>query len=181
MKKFPLFTLGIALALTAVSYASLNIMDAGPKVGEQAPEITGKTIEGKDFKLKEMNDKLVLVDFWATWCPPCKIEIPHLQAAYKKYRDQGLEIVSVDVNEDVATIKNFTEKYPMPWIHLTDSDGSLSKKYSVHGIPSPYLIDHTGKIVAKGEELRMHHLGKTLEKHIQNLPKKEVEPKPEEA
>lgn len=147
-----------------------------PEVGKTAPDILGRLLDKKLLKLEELlkkKDKLILVDFWATWCPPCRAEIPHLQKAYKEYHEKGLVIISINVDEPSETIEAFIKKTEMPWYHIRDIDSKLSALYKVEAIPSPFLIDPNGILVAMGEDLRGPKLEKTLARQIKNLPKKE--------
>ncbi|MGI6457047.1 MAG: TlpA family protein disulfide reductase [bacterium] len=150
----------------------------GPKVGADAPLFKGKTLEGKEINLKDQyKDSLILVDFWATWCPPCRAEIPNLQKIYKKYQGKGFEIISINVTDSKETLQEFMEEEEnkMPWIHILDAEtkNEIAQKYEVTGIPAPYLINHEGKIVARDIGLRGPNLVKTIEEHIKNLPEKE--------
>ncbi len=139
--------------------------DTAPFLDEHAPLFKTKTIDGKEFKLEDYKGKLVLVDFWATWCPPCKAELPHLKEVYEKYHKKGLEIVSISA-EDAGVIKPFAKANKMDWIHISDPPKDLLRKYYVQSYPSPFLIGPDGKLLAKHVPLRVHFLEKTIEEHI---------------
>ena len=127
----------------------------------------GKTIQDEDFDWESLRGKYVLVKFTATWCGPCHGEIPGMLEAYEKYRDKGLEIVSVYIGEQepnaVATVKNYVEGKKLPWIIISES---LSKKagqvpqgefFNIQGVPMMLLVDKEGKIIAenaRGENLK---------------------------
>ena len=128
------------------------------KLGKEI-EISGKTTDGKEFDLKNLKGKVVLVDFWATWCGPCIVEIPNIQEAYKKYHGKGFEVIGVSLDrpgkEDV--LAKFIEDKKLPWrsINIEDSR-KLADKYQVNAIPYPVLVDQTGRIVslrARGPQL----------------------------
>ncbi len=155
------------------------------KVGDKAPDIVAEPLnedENKDyldkkgrFHLEKVENQVILVDFWASWCPPCREEIPHLQKAYEKFHEKGLKLVSVSLDRKESDLIEFTKKKEnnMPWTHIFDETQELAKKYRVRFIPSPFLIDHKGKIVAMENELRGGNLEKSIEKHIKQLPKEE--------
>lgn len=135
-------------------------------VGEAAANITGATPEGKTLSLTDLRGKYVLIDFWASWCGPCRRENPNVVRLYNKYKDKGFDIlgVSLDTNKDkwVDAIK----KDKLTWHHVSDLKGwssQLSKPYGVRGIPYTVLVDKEGNIVAK--RLR----GATLEAKLREI------------
>lgn len=174
MKRFFPLSLAVlaAVCLTLPSLDASAQQDRPPKVGDTAPNIKAKTLDGKEFELKKMRDKLVLVDFWGTWCPPCRAEVPHLKEAYEKYGKKGFEIVSVSLNDTRKKLKSFTDEHEMDWIHILDEDHEHAKDYHVRAVPSPFLVDHNGKIVALPHELRGKGLLAKVEKHVKELPPK---------
>lgn len=123
-------------------------------------EITGQSIEGQDFDLRSLQGKVVLVNFWATWCGPCRAEFPHLQKQYQRYHDKGFEIVGVSLDHDRQELKNFLEQENVPWITLFKEDQGQgnpnAKRYGIGAIPTCFLIDQKGNVVSTschGEEL----------------------------
>jgi cytochrome c biogenesis protein CcmG, thiol:disulfide interchange protein DsbE len=127
---------------TSSNAASLS----GGLIGSPAPEFALKSIDGSTVQLSELRGKALMVNFWATWCPPCKEEMPVLQSAYEKYRDEGFEFVGIDMKEDEATVRNFVEEGGYSWTFLLDSDGQVSNSYRVVGVPTTYFIDREGII-----------------------------------
>ncbi|MFM7023732.1 MAG: redoxin family protein [Flavobacteriales bacterium] len=126
-------------------------------IGGTAPDITLSDPEGKVLSLYSLRGKVVLIDFWATWCGPCRKEFPFLKNAYTTYKDKGFEIFSVSLDKDMTTWKNGIQSYGLTWKHVLESQtGEASRTYDVTGIPKTLLIDKDGKILAvdlRGEAL----------------------------
>jgi thiol-disulfide isomerase/thioredoxin len=102
----------------------------------------------------ELSGKPVLVEFWATWCPPCRKSIPHLNEVYAKYKDKGLTIVGI-TNEDEATVKKFQEKIPMTYNVAINAPQELLQQFGVEGIPTAFLVDKSGKVVWAGHPMEL--------------------------
>src|SRR5690606_4908446 len=123
------------------------------KVGNKAPDFAQPDINGKVLKISDFRGQYVLIDFWASWCAPCRAENPHLVKAYEKYHPKGLEIIGVSLDENKgkdAWLKAI-EQDGLPWIHVADLKGWSNEAavlYGVRGIPQNYLIDPSGTIVA---------------------------------
>lgn len=162
-----LLIVGIACAFTN------NSTSTAPADGEKAPEIELKNPSGKTIKLSKLKGKMVLVDFWASWCGPCRQENPKVVEAYNKYMDtkftngKGLEIFSVSLDRNEDAWKKAIEIDKLVWKnHGWDKEGKASQAYNVAFIPSAFLVDGEGNIVAKGDELRGLKLHLTLDKFI---------------
>lgn len=140
-------------------------------VGKKAPEFTAKSMSGAEIRLPDgFKGKLVLVDFWATWCPPCVREVPHLVEASAKYKDKGLVVVGVSLDaprRPADAVKTFVADNKMSYEIVYDNAAPIAQKYNVQTIPAPFLIDGTsGKILAMGSDLRGDALDKTLQTHL---------------
>lgn len=127
-------------------------------VGKPYIDFTLKTNEGQDVTLSEYckGSKLTLVDFWASWCGPCRGENPNVVAAYEKYREQGFNVLGVSLDQDVAAWQKAVADDKLPWTQVRDTDGKVSEQYLIYYIPSNLLIDENGIIVEKnlrGEQL----------------------------
>ena len=137
----------------------------GPTIeGAVAPDITLKTPDGELLSLSSLRGKVVMIDFWASWCGPCRKENPNVKALYDKYHDQGFEIYAVSLDNDLNRWKGAIAKDGLPWKHVSDLQGwksSAAKLYGVHSIPQTFLLDKEGRILKTG--LRSHQLGAVLE------------------
>ena len=136
-------------------------------VGKPAPDIDLKDPSGKSIKLSSLKGKVVLLDFWASWCGPCRQEMPNVVATYKKYKDKGFTVYSVSLDKDANAWKNAITNLGMIWEnHVSDLkwwQSEAAMRYGVEGIPSAFLLDRNGVIVATN--LR----GAELEKKVQEL------------
>jgi thiol-disulfide isomerase/thioredoxin len=116
------------------------------------PEFSVQDLEGKPLSLAAMKGKVVLIDFWATWCGPCVAELPHVLKAYEKHRAQGFEIIGISLDKEKDQLTSFLTREKMTWAqHLDgeDPDTSLAFKYGIKSIPATFLLDREGKIIEK--------------------------------
>ncbi|HEU6447803.1 MAG TPA: redoxin domain-containing protein [Verrucomicrobiae bacterium] len=125
------------------------------KTGATFPDFHETDVNGKPISISGYKGKVVLVDFWATWCGPCRGELPNVLAVYKKYHAKGFEIVGVSLDEDKATLQKFLQQNGMTWQQYFDGKGwenKLAVKYGIQSIPATFLLDGSGKII--GSDLR---------------------------
>jgi len=131
--------------------------------GAIAPDFTQNDVSGKPLTLSSLRGKYVLVDFWASWCSPCRAENPNLVKQYQLYKDKGFQVLSVSLDDKKERWTDAIAKDGMPWLHVCDLKGWLNdaaKLYGVRAVPSSFLVDPQGKIVATG--LRGEELDKKL-------------------
>lgn len=131
--------------------------------GMEAPDLVGNTPEGDSYALSKLRGKYVLIDFWASWCGPCRRENPNVVNMYKKYNGKGFEILGVSLDRDAAAWKKAIEADGLTWRHISDLKGWQSehaKLYSVSSIPQTLLLDREGKIIQRN--LRGEQLGEKL-------------------
>jgi thiol-disulfide isomerase/thioredoxin len=114
-----------------------------------APNFTLKTLDDQEITLSKLKGKVVLLDFWATWCGPCRESIPHFVQLYKTYRQSGLEVVGMNVDRgDVDTVRRFVKSMDIPYPIIIASD-ELERNYGITGLPTTILIDKEGNIRQK--------------------------------
>jgi len=136
-------------------------------VGKEFPDFSEPDLDGKTASVGNFKGKIVLVDFWATWCGPCVAELPNVIKAYEKYHDKGFEIVGISLDKDKGRLTSFLKAKNMTWQQVFDGNGwesKVAKKYQVQSIPATYLIGKDGKLLASN--LRGEALDKVLAKEL---------------
>jgi peroxiredoxin len=112
-----------------------------------APDLELQNLQGESLRLSDFKGHPVMVNFWAVWCGFCLVEMPTMQEAYDAYRDQGFVILAVDVREDRARVSEFVAELGLTFPVLLDTDGSVTERYQVRGLPTSYFIDRDGVII----------------------------------
>ena len=119
----------------------------------QNADFTLTDLQGKSWHLRDLKGKVVLVNFWATWCPPCRKEMPDLQALYDKYKEQGLVVLSIS-DEEAAKVSPFIAERKISYPVLLDPGRKVAEKFVVEGIPKSFVYDREGKLVAQSIDMR---------------------------
>ena len=149
--------------------ANIQQQEAAKKIqselvaGAKFPEFDEKDLEGKPLSPSRLKGKVVLIDFWATWCGPCVMELPNVLKTYEKHHEKGFEIIGVSLDQDQERLKNFLKQKNVTWQQYFDGKGwenKLAQKYGIQSIPATFLLDGEGKII--GRDLR----GEALEQAV---------------
>lgn len=136
------------LVLTGCASAGGGKSEAAshPLARKPAPEVTLKLEKGGDFKPSDAKGKVLLVDFWATWCAPCKASFPRVDAIYQKHKAKGLEVVAVNEDEDVKKVPAFLAETKVSFTVAFDNEGKAAETYGVQTMPSSFLVDRRGVV-----------------------------------
>ncbi len=116
---------------------------------DMTPAVIVNTLGGKHFNLDEMNGRVVLIDFWATWCGPCNVELPHMKQLAAKYANEPFELISISWDADEGKWKQFIADHGMTWNQYRDADHSLSNAFAINAIPHYFTIDANGVLTAE--------------------------------
>jgi peroxiredoxin len=154
--------------ITSIIFCFLfnTIVKAQPRQGELAAEIALPSVTGDTIKLSSLKGKVVLLDFWASWCGPCRASNKDLVKLYSKYKSKGFEILGVSLDEEKTKWKNAIKQDKINWLQVNDNGGWEAKtaaSWNINSIPTSFLIDKDGKLLAMDLE------GKELEKALKYL------------
>lgn len=165
---YVLAPLTLGLLATDIAYTATRPMSGEVAIAGlgQPFELKFKAVDGRDVDLRAMKGKVVLLNFWATWCGPCKAELPMIRAAYEKWHARGLEVVGISCDTDAGAVRSFVRANSLPWPTHFDGkgwDNTYRVKFGVRGIPQLWLIDKAGVLRELSAEL---NLDATLEKYL---------------
>jgi peroxiredoxin len=142
------------IILTFLSFAT--VVMAQPPVGSKAPDISLPNANGEIIKLSSLKGKVVLLDFWASWCGPCRQNNRKMLPVYKQYKDKGLEVYAVSIDANKRAWENAVQQDKMAWLQVIDvkaeRGNELTQTWNLQYIPSTFLIDKDGRIVSSGPE-----------------------------
>ena len=131
------------LALSILAACSPSLSGPAPEVGVLAPEIALLSLHGDQLSLRALRGQVVLINFWATWCGPCKLEMPAIQA---RYNDGGFAVLAVDFNESAERVQTFVDDLDLSFPILMDPGGEVQELYRVRGYPTTFFVDAAGVI-----------------------------------
>lgn len=166
-KLYSLFSPRIKASKEGTTYSKYLENISHLVIGGTLADFTSKTPDGKILKLSDFRGKYVLVDFWASWCIPCRAEFPHLKKAYARFKDKNFEILGYSIDNDKSLWVSAMENDDVPWINVSNLIGTgdpIARDYQIYSIPSNFLIDPAGKVIAIN--LRGELLEPELEKFI---------------
>ncbi|CAN5742584.1 hypothetical protein BH10BAC2_BH10BAC2_45720 [soil metagenome] len=157
MKKVVSIIVSVCLTLSVLS------QQQAPAVGMQASEINLNDTKGKSISLASLKGKVVLVDFWASWCTPCRKKVPSLKKIYSNYKAKGFEIYGVSLDNYSDEWVTAIKEDKTAWPHVLDATGETATAWNVNYLPNTFLLDKTGKIIA------INASEEELQKHLQEL------------
>jgi peroxiredoxin len=139
-------SLGMRGAAANSSQAS-GSSGSAPRVGTSAPDFTLLNLDGESVSLSDFRGRPVLINFWASWCGPCKVEMPAIQAVYEQHQEEGFVVLAVAVDDSTENARRFIDEHGLTFQALMD-DGSVASAYRVFGLPASFFVGADGKIAA---------------------------------
>lgn len=157
-KKFPAIAILTIIAMFFTCNVSEN--DAAEKdywadvgvtrmSGKKAPNFILNALDGSMVTLKDFRGKVVFLNFWASWCPPCRVEMPAIETLHEKFKDKGLVVIAINSAESNKRVRDFIRKKGYTFLVLMDSDGSVTNDYRVRGLPATYIVDRKGNAIGR--------------------------------
>jgi len=112
-------------------------------------EISLRDLNGKRVSISDFRGKIVFLNFWATWCPPCRKEMPSMEKLHKRFKDKNFAMIAIDLQEPAEVVKKFFKKYKLTFTALLDSKGEVGTRFGIRSIPTTFILDKTGRIIGK--------------------------------
>lgn len=136
------------LGLLGAQAWTRSAQDVGVDVGQLAPDFTLTDLEGNQVSLSDFRGKIVFINFWATWCVPCRVEMPEIEAVYQQYKDRDVVVIGVDLFEPEDEVRQYVQQGGYSWTFVIDTTGEVAASYEVAAIPTSFFIDGEGIIRA---------------------------------
>ena len=139
-----------------------------PSVSDSAPDFALKNLQGEEVRLSDFQGRPVLINFWATWCPPCRTEMPVIETAWQKYQDEGFVVLAVDVQESAGQVQHFVDSLGLTFPILLDSTAKVASEfYRIRAFPTSFFVGRDGRLVAthRGtmtEQVLQQYMGQVL-------------------
>lgn len=134
-------------------------------VGEVAPDFALVDMQGNKHRLSDYRGQGVFLNFWGTWCPPCKKEMPYINNQYHQYKDKGVQVLSIDINESALAVNQFADRLKLDFPIMIDTNKDVMNVYGIDPLPATFLIDKDGKVVK-------YHKGELTENKIRGFMEK---------
>ncbi|MFP7297793.1 thiol-disulfide oxidoreductase ResA [Neobacillus niacini] len=164
MRTLILLVLGAAVVYTL--YANLTKDDIQKvAVGEEAPDFVLVDMDGKKHQLSDYKGQGVFLNFWGTWCKPCEREFPYINNQYNHYKEQGVQVLAVNISESDLAVNQFADRHKLDFPIVIDKDGQVQTAYNIGTLPATFLIDKNGKVVK-------YHTGQLLESTVREYMEK---------
>jgi len=142
--------LGALALVLALAYrpAAADVQTLTPiRSAPPAPELVLLDLDGAEHRLRDYRGQVVVVNFWATWCPPCIREMPSMERAWQRLQDEGVVMLAVNVGEDADTVFTFLADYPVSFPLLMDEDATVTRAWPIRGLPTTFIVDRQGRLV----------------------------------
>lgn len=138
----------LALAVLCTAAVRAEVQSLNPITNTpMAPDFTLQDLDGHNHRLSDYRGRVVILNFWATWCPPCRREMPSMERAWQAVKSQDVVMLAVNVGEDADTVYTFLADYPVSFPLLLDEDAVVVGKFPIRGLPTSYVIDPRGRLV----------------------------------
>lgn len=134
-------------ALGYTLYSNFFVSKERVKVGSEAPDFVLKDLDGNEHQLSDYKGKGVFLNFWGTWCEPCEREMPYMDNQYSYYKDQGVEVLAVNIAESNIAVQTFIDKHQLSFPVILDKDRQVLNAYGVGPLPTTFIINPEGKVV----------------------------------
>ncbi|AKS38741.1 thiol-disulfide oxidoreductase [Anoxybacillus gonensis] len=149
-KRFWLRTVILAIMLAAIGYtiySNVFVEKKAIQVGDSAPDFVLTDLNGNKIQLSDYRGKGVFLNFWGTWCKPCEKEMPYINSQYNVYKNEGVEVIAVNVGEAKVTVQTFVDRFQLTFPVVIDQQDQVMNAYDINPLPTTFLIDKDGKIV----------------------------------